>query len=71
MEIYKGTIVEESLVDNRILNDFKIINVKITKEENTHERWHLYEVEVTEDKIQNLSKFLEPHKMVCLFLEQK
>ena len=31
---YKGTIVEESLIDNRALNDHKIIGFKISKEEN-------------------------------------
>jgi len=32
---YRRIIVEESLSDDRILNDLKIIKVEISKEENT------------------------------------
>lgn len=35
---YKGTIVEESLSDNRVLNDFKIIGFRISKDENPIDR---------------------------------
>lgn len=39
---YKGIIVEESLSDNRTLNDLEITRVEISKEENLQDRWHLY-----------------------------
>lgn len=39
---YKGIVVEESLSDNRILNDLEIVEIKISKEENPSDRWHLY-----------------------------
>jgi hypothetical protein len=57
---YKGTIVKESLNDNRILNDFKIINFKISKDENPANRWHLYTVIVTRDDIAKLSENIKP-----------
>ena len=60
MEEYKGIIVEESLEDNRILNDFKIIDFRISKEENPADRWHLYTVQVSKEKIVRLSKNIKP-----------
>ena len=57
---YKGIIVEESLSDNRILNDLKIIKVGISKEENPQGRWHLYTVRVSKEDIDNLSQNIKP-----------
>ena len=56
MNDYTGIIVEESLEENRILNDLEIIKVKITKEENPAQRWHLYTVRVSKEDIEKLSK---------------
>jgi len=56
MSEYKGVIVEESLEDSRILNDFKIIDFRISKEENPADRWHLYTVQVSQEEIIRLSK---------------
>lgn len=55
MSKYKGTIVEESLEDNRILNDFEIIGFRISKAENPADRWHLYTVLVSLEEIALLS----------------
>ncbi len=54
MNQYTGTIIEESLEDNRILNDFEIISVRITRDESPVDRWHLYKVKSTKE---NLLKF--------------
>lgn len=62
MDKYTGTIVEESLIDNRIINRFKITKVSITKKDDPGERGHLYQIETTEDQIKNLSKSLKPRK---------
>lgn len=56
MREYKGVIVEESLSDNRILNDLKIVDFRISKEENPSDRWHLYTVNVSKEEIEKLSK---------------
>lgn len=58
--MYKGVIVEESLLDNRILNDFKINNVRITSAENPEDRWHLYDVALTSGQINLLLTQLKP-----------
>ena len=80
MSEYKGVIVEESLKDNRILNDFKIIEFRISKEENPAERWHLYTVQVSKEDIVRLSKnikqkwymhFWKDGKMIVLFKGKK
>lgn len=59
MKNYKGTIIEESLSDNRALNDFEIIRVHISGQENPAERWHLYTVNVNEDDILKLSNYIK------------
>ncbi len=55
MNQYIGTIIEESLEDNRILNDFEIVSVRITNDENPLERWHLYKVKSTKENLSKLS----------------
>lgn len=57
--MYKGCIVEESLEDNRILNKIKIMKVRITSEENSNERWHIYNSVVSEEQINELHKLLK------------
>ena len=57
---YKGTIVEESLVDNQLLNNFKINKIRISSAENPEDRWHLYEVEATPEQIDELAAQLRP-----------
>jgi len=55
-EEYKGIIVEESLENNRIINDIKVVKVEISLEEDPSERWHIYTVEVSKEQIEKLSK---------------
>jgi len=43
---YKGTIIEESLEDNIVLNDFNIIGFKITDDVIFSERWHFIYIPV-------------------------
>ncbi len=64
---YKGTIVEESLLDNRMLNDFKITGFRVTNDENPSARWHLYFVEADKDIIQKLAHTLKPEKWYAHF----
>jgi hypothetical protein len=52
---YKGVIVEESLEDNRSINDMEIISVRISDDEMPVNRWHLYTVKVSLQDIGNLS----------------
>ncbi len=49
---YTGTIILESLVNPKILTDFKIISSR--KTENLG--WHLYTVEISEEDINKLSQ---------------
>lgn len=64
-----GTIVEESLEDNRILNDIEIISLRISKDENPADRWHLYKVRVSKEDIEKLSKYIKPGKWYMHFWE--
>jgi len=47
---YRGIIIEESLVDNRILNNMVVFKMYITSAENKNDRWHLFEVEIDDQK---------------------
>jgi len=64
---YKGIIIEESLEDNRILNDLEIIKFEITKDENPADRWHIYTVLVSEEEIERLAKIIKPNKWYMHF----
>ncbi len=64
---YVGTIVEESLLDNRILNKLKIKSVRISSAENPLNRWHLYSVEVDDKDIDLISKNLKSTKWYAHF----
>src|SRR5437667_10672928 len=64
---YTGTIVQESLSDDRILNEIEIIDFKVTKEENPSDRWHLFTVKITKEQIQKLSNYLKPEKWYAHF----
>lgn len=60
MEKFKGTIVEESLIDNRVINDFEIVGSRISKDENPADRWHLYTVLVSREDIEKLYQNIKP-----------
>ena len=70
MNKYKGTIIQESLIDNRILNEFEVISFKVTKEKNPADRWHLFTVKATKKQIEKLSKFLKPEKWYAHFWQE-
>lgn len=57
---YKGTIVEESLLDPKLLDNFTIKNMRVTNPEKPEDGWHLYEVEATPDQINELATQLKP-----------
>ena len=56
---WKGCIVEESLEDNRILNEIEIVKVRITIEEEREKRWHLYNVLLSEKEIEKIHLLLK------------
>jgi len=53
---YRGIIVEEGLNNNRILNNVTVLKMHITEHEQKSERWHLFEVEIEEEFIENVAK---------------
>jgi len=67
MNKYKGTIIQESLIDDRQLNDFEIIGFKVTNEDKPEERWHLFTVMAFEENIEKLSSNLKPEKWYAHF----
>lgn len=55
---YVGIIVEESLDDNRIINNYEVSKICITGHEKRQDRWHMYEVILTRDEILELSRHI-------------
>jgi len=51
MKKYTGTIIQESLIDDRQLNNFKIIKFKVTDEDKPEDRWHLFTTKASEQEI--------------------
>lgn len=68
---YKGTIVEESLEDNRIINGLEITKFKISEDDDPTERWHLYTVKVSKEEIEKLSKYLKVGKWYMHFWRER
>ena len=68
---YTGTIVEEGLTDNRIINNLEIVGVKISDDENPSERWHLYTVKVSKEDIEKLAKNLKSGKWYMHFWRER
>ncbi|MCJ7687811.1 MAG: hypothetical protein MUO60_00560 [Clostridiaceae bacterium] len=77
---FKGVIVEESLNDNRVLNNLKVIGLSISDHENPSERRHLYTVIVSEEEIEKLSQcikdewymhFLKGRQIIAIFRGKK
>lgn len=68
---FRGTIVEESVEDNRILNTFLVNAVSITNDEQMSQRWHGYTVDVTKDEIQSLMGALREGPWYAHFWNQE
>ena len=80
MPNWKGCVIEESLEDNRVLNKIEIIKVRITTDDTPQERWHIYNVSVSEKEIDFLHNklkqawymhFWQDNKMLVLFKDRK
>lgn len=67
INFYKGSIVKESLDDDQILDEFKTLDILITKEENPADRWHIYTVETSREQLEKLSHALKPNKWYAHF----
>ncbi len=63
-KLYKGTIVEESLEDTSILNNFTILEETKPRDQND---WHLYIVEGDCDAVILLSKALKHERWYAHF----
>lgn len=64
---YTGTIVEESLKDNRYLNKLSIAGLKISSTDIAADRWHVYKVLISEDQITEIANQLKPEKWYMHF----
>lgn len=55
-QLYSGVIVEEALDDNLLINNLAIDKVYITDHEIHQNRWHMYQVKVSLDQINELAE---------------
>jgi hypothetical protein len=68
---YTGTIIEESLEDNRVLNEVGIVDSRISRDENPQDRWHLYTVTVSKEEIEKLSRSIKKGTWYMHFWNKK
>ncbi len=75
-EKYKGIIIEESLEDNRAINNLEVIKIRISSALRREDRWHLYTILVLEKDIKELTRqikqgwyahFWQGSKVVVIF----
>lgn len=66
-KIYKGIIIEESLIDNKCLDGIEVIKTQITKER----KWTLKTVNITKEKIQYLSSKIKSNSYYMHFWNDK
>lgn len=71
MKKFLGTVVEESLADNRFLNELDILSVRISGAEKPEDRWHLYKVCMTSGQIEKLAEQLKPEKWYAHFWDDE
>lgn len=64
---YTGTVVEESLKDNRFINELNVQGVRISSAESPGDRWHLYKISIEKAQISNLAQELKPDKWYMHF----
>ncbi len=57
-ELFTGVVVEESLTDNRAVNELMILSVTVTDEDDPAHRWHVYTVTANLKAIERLSVYL-------------
>jgi hypothetical protein len=51
---FVGNVIEESLDDNRVLNEMQIVAIKITGEIDPDKRWHIYKIAANKNEIEKL-----------------
>ncbi len=67
MAEYKGCIVEESIDDNRVLNNLKTVKIRITDEDDPEKRWHIYDSLVSEEEINKLHEHLKQSSVLLKY----
>lgn len=63
MEKYKGTIVEESLIDKSVLSNLEVIKSEVS----ANLGWHLFTISVTEEEIYKFSNNIVSDKWYMHF----
>jgi hypothetical protein len=77
---YEGCVVEESLEDIMQVNDYDVISVRVTEEEEEPKNWHVYKIRADEAMIGRIAAnlkdkwyahFWEGRKMLVVFKRKK
>lgn len=62
MKDYRGIIVAEDLNDQELLKDVNVSNVRVIQSAREQMTWHVLEVNVTREQMDNLSKSLKENR---------
>jgi len=66
---YTGVIIEESLGNKEIIKQLKVLNLKVTDDENPNDRWHIYTVQVTREQIVEIQQSMAEGRWYTHFIE--
>jgi hypothetical protein len=78
-QYFEGIIVEESLSDNRIINNYDVIGFEITLDDDIAKRWHLFKICIRRDQISDMQfhikqgwymHFWSGHTLIVVFKEK-
>jgi hypothetical protein len=65
--LFKGTIIKESLEDVSILFKFNVLDTRTTNEVEPSERWTIHTVEGDTNLLKELSRVIKPNKWYAHF----
>ena len=78
-QYFEGIIVEESLSDNRIINNYDVIGFEITLDDDISKRWHLFKISIRRDQISDMQfhikqgwymHFWSGHALIVVFKDK-
>lgn len=68
--MYRGAIVEESLLDPGVLGSFKVLETTVTDDPDPADRWTIRTVEAARAQIESLAASLKPRGWYAHFWDE-
>lgn len=69
-QVYRGAIVEESLLSQTALHDFRVLETTVTDDPDPADRWTIRTVEATREQVEKLADALKPRGWYAHFWDE-